>query len=156
MWCEISKPSPLLSCERAENAACCRCTLAATTRLESRLAMLAAMYVYGMGRTEMCGYGVVWWPMAKRSCDMCMSRLRKVKHGVIPSMGSKPSPLLTSKRAENAACCRCTWLRLPAWRSWLALLVVMCVYVWVIVKCVGIVGYGVRWPGGHVREGGVT
>ena len=33
MWCEISKPSPLLTCERAENAACCRCAVAATTRL---------------------------------------------------------------------------------------------------------------------------
>ena len=90
--------------------------------------MLAAMYVYGMGRTEMCGYGVVWWPVAKWSCDMCMSRLRKVKHGVLHRLGSKPSPLLTSKRAENAACCRCMWLRLPAWKMWLALLVVMYVY----------------------------
>ena len=37
-WCylaEISKSSPLLTCKRAENAACCRCTLAVTTRLEN-------------------------------------------------------------------------------------------------------------------------
>ena len=48
------------------------------------------------------------------------------------------------------------WLRLPAWKMWLALLVVMYVYVWVVVKCVGVLWYGVRWLGDHVREGGIT
>ena len=46
-WCylaEISKSSPLLTCKRAENAACCRCTLAATTRLEV-VAYLTGRYV---------------------------------------------------------------------------------------------------------------
>ena len=87
---------------------------------------------------------------------MCMSRLRRVRHGVIPSMGSKPSPLLTSKRAENAACCRCMWLRLPAWKMWLALLVVMYVYVWVVVECVGVLWYCICWHENVVRKGGVT
>ena len=111
---------------------------------ESTLAKSAGLYVYGMGRTEICVCVYVYVAVAKRE-TWCGA-----------SKDSRPSPLLIRKQEENIACCRSMWLQLPAWERWQALLVVVYIYVWVVVGCPGVLWYCICWHENYVRKSGVT
>ena len=69
---------------------------------ETTLAKSAGLYVYGMGRTEICVCVNVHVAVAKRE-TWCGA-----------SKDSGPSPLLIRKQEENIACCRSMWQQLPA------------------------------------------